>query len=143
MVRLCTLIWIALAFPAFADEVPKKLTLTRDIAVEEVFEHEGPVELRGNVGAGARMIIKAGGLEIQGSVGDNVTLDVEGVSHGRGGYARQSTTIVNDGALIVVNGQMVDVEGGRVPLEGPVDVIVTGQAGGNLTLISGTSAMLR
>ncbi len=67
MAKALGLLWVLISFPVLAGE---KVVLSRDIAAGEVFEHTGPLVLRGNVGEGARMTIHQGGLEVQGGVAD-------------------------------------------------------------------------
>lgn len=111
----------------------KPATLNRDIAPGEVFEHTGPLVLNGHVGAGARVAVKKGGLEINGDVADraDIHVEVENQSVSVGNIVgRSSVSIIN--GVVIVDGKVVSGAGNQG--DGPKNLKIAGVTGAHVTL---------
>ncbi len=59
--------------------MPKdRIHIHRDIADGEIFRHDGPIKLHGNVGIGAQVDIVDGGIMITGNIGDKASIRTRG-----------------------------------------------------------------
>ena len=59
-----------------SSENSNAVKVVEHIAADETFEHDGLVEVTGDIGEGAEIIIKNGGLLVRGNVGDDVHINV-------------------------------------------------------------------
>lgn len=83
--------------------------INRNIADGENFSHTGSVELQGNIGKGAVVDIKKGGLLVKGSVGDDASITAKGGSSG-GSISVSGNSVVISGSIsgvTIVNGRVI------------------------------------
>lgn len=114
---------------------PKKETKIIDqIAAGDVFSHDGPVEITGNIGAGATVKIKNGGLHVKGNVEGGVNLKVEDSSNGH--LSVSGGDIV--GGTIRISGNFSNVSVGNISGGGSeaANLTIDGSTGNNVALYS-------
>ncbi|TNE32021.1 MAG: hypothetical protein EP349_02795 [Alphaproteobacteria bacterium] len=115
---------------------PKKETkIIDEIAAGEVFTHDGPVEVTGNIGAGATVKIENGGLHVKGDVEDGANLKVE--DSGNGNVSISGGDIV--GGNIRISGNFSSVSIGNISGGGSDEnnLTVDGTTGNDVVLYSG------
>jgi len=116
---------------------PKKETKIIDqIAAGETFSHDGPVEVTGNIGAGAMVKIKNGGLHVKGDVEDAANIKVE--DDGNGNVSVSGGDIVGGNIRISGNFSSVSI-GNNISGGGSdekSDLTVDGQTGNDVVLYS-------
>tara|TARA_R110002124_G_scaffold10609_13_gene52693 strand:+ start:550 stop:1401 length:852 start_codon:yes stop_codon:yes gene_type:complete len=114
---------------------PKKETKIIDqIAAGDIFSHDGPVEVTGNIGAGATVKIKNGGLHVKGDVENGATIKVE--DGGNGNVSISGGDIV--GGNIRISGNFSNVSIGNISGGGSdkSNLTVDGYTNNNVTLYS-------
>ncbi|TAL37725.1 MAG: hypothetical protein EPN97_04830 [Alphaproteobacteria bacterium] len=110
-------------------------TINRDIADGESFSHKGSVELNGNIGKGAVIDIKDGGIHVKGAVADNASITAKGGS-GMSGISVSGGSVVIRGSIsgvTIVNGRVIS-GGGATQDSGLSGIIIEKTTGSGVTL---------
>lgn len=103
------------------------------VLANETVEFEGPVEIMGDIEAGATIKVKKGGLTIHGNVAQNVRIRVSGASTTiRGSF--NGDIIIQDHGNIVINGQKMTASSEDCDAN-MHDLIIKGSVANNVTLV--------
>lgn len=79
------------------------------IADGEIFEHEGPVLVKGDIGEGAKVTVKKGGLKVLGGVHDDVEIKVEGSSNTTNVNVGNNSVTVSGSSVVISNGSFNNI----------------------------------